>query len=885
VLRRTLLRLLNVLRPSRAEPELAREIDAHLALLTADLERHGFSAASAAAEARRRFGSIAHAQDLHRDSRSFVWLDDLRRDVAYTVRVLRRSPSFTIISVLTLAVGIGVNTLVFTVTNSVLFKGFPLVEASDRLVYMTSGIRCCLSYPDFEDWRAQATLFTSMALVHGVPATVTIGAGHPQLTSATEVTANTFRLVGQRPILGRDFVDADMHPGAPAVAVLRYTAWQRWFSGDAAVIGRTIRVNGRPLTVIGVRPRGFSFPQNQDVWVPLVPTPDVRRRDARENWFALGRLSEGVTIARARAEMDTIGRRLAASYPATNDGRNRVPRVYTFEDFFIGAGAAAVYRAMWGAVAFVLLIACANLANLLLARGVARQHEIAVRMAIGAGRRRVIGQLLVESLMLSAMGGIVGWWLARAGVRVYAAVANGSGISEETFGNWFMDVLDYSMDGRAFVYLAVISMVTAVVFGLVPALRLSKFDVGRGLKPGARTMTADPRHRRVSRVLVAAEMALAIVLVAGAGTLLRGFLSVYLASPGFDPSGVTVAQIALPRERKADEAALRLFLDRALELGANAPSIEHIATASALPGWNLPPRAVDVEGVGSDERTRPVTGSVTIGGEYFRTLGVPLVEGRGFVDDKQPARREAIVNRQFATRYLPGAALGRRIRFVHGAVPGPWLLVVGVAPDLAQTRIPNQRDPVVYVSARQQPTPGVWVLARSRSAADRLDEPLRAALPGLDPDLLVAYGPSPLSDRLALNYEYRAVVATVFALFAAIAVLLAAFGLYGVMAFSVAARTQEIGIRAAIGGTVRQILALIAADAMQPVATGLVGGVAASVALGAVLRAELAQVKPSDPTMLAAACAILVVAAGIGCIAPARRALRVDPMIATRQAD
>jgi predicted permease len=384
-------------------------------------------------------------------SRSFIWFDDLGRDVAYAIRMLRRSPGFTAVAVLTLAVGIGINTLVFTVTNTVLFKGFPLVEGNDRLVYVTSGIRCCLSYPDFEDWRAQATSFTDLALVHGVPATITIGAGHPQLTNATEVTANTFRLVGQRPVLGRDFTDADVQPGAAGVAVLRYAAWQRWFAGDAAVIGRTIRVNGRVLTVIGVMPPGFSFPQNQDVWVPLVPTADVRRRDARENWFALGRLATGVTAEHARAEMDTIGRRLAAAYPATNDGRNRTPLVYTFEDFFIGSGAGAVYRAMWGAVAFVLLIACANLANLLLARGVAREREIAVRMAIGAGRARVIRQLLVESLLLSAIGGIGGWWLARAGVRVYAAMANGSGISEETFGSWFMDVLDYSMDDRAFV--------------------------------------------------------------------------------------------------------------------------------------------------------------------------------------------------------------------------------------------------------------------------------------------------------------------------------------------------------------------------------------------------------------------------------------------------
>jgi predicted permease len=879
------LRLLNALRPLRAEPDLAREIDAHLALLADDLQRQGLSPAVAAAEARRRFGSVAHAHDLHRDSRSFVWFDDLRRDVAYASRVLRRSPGFTAVAVLTLAVGIGINTLVFTVTNAVLFKGFPLVDANDRLVYITSGIRCCVSYPDFEDWRAQATSFTDLALVHGVPATVAIGSGHPQLTNATEVTANTFRLVGQRPVLGRDFTDADGQPGAPGVAVLRYAAWQRWFAGDPAVIGRTVRVNGRPLTVIGIMPRGFSFPQNQDLWVPLVPTSDVRRRDARETWFALGRMATGVTVARARAEMETIGRRLAATYPETNEGQNRTPTVYTFEGFFIGSSAGAVYRAMWGAVAFVLLIVCANLANLLLARGVAREREIAVRMAIGAGRTRVIRQLVVESLMLATGGGIGGWWLARAGVRVYAAVANGSGISEETFGSWFVDVLDYSMDNRAFFYLAAISMLTAILFGMMPALHMSKQDIGSGLKLGARGMASDPRHRRASRLLIAAEMALALVLVAGAGTLLRTFLSVYLASAGFDAVGVTVSQIALPLDRKVDDATLRVFLDRVLQLGADTPSIERVATASVLPGWNAPARAFDVDGVTANERIRPAAGAVTIGGDYFAVLGARLVDGREFRDHDDRPSFEAIVNQQFAARYLAGRALGRRIRFVARNVSGPWFTIVGVAPDLSQSRLPAERSPIVYLPALQQPTRGMWVLTKSRSAADRVEDSLRTGLLGLDPDLLLAYGPSPLTDRLALNYEYRAVVTALFGLFATIAVLLAAFGLYGVMAHAVAARTQEIGIRAALGGTVRQIVTLVAVDAMQPVAIGLAGGIAASIALGAALRAEFAQVRPSDPAMLGGACVILLVASVIGCVAPARRAMGVSPMSAMRRAE
>ena len=310
------------------------------------------------------FSNDATLCGVNRDTRSFGWADDVRRDVQYAARTLRHSPAFTVIAILTIAIGIGVNAVVFTVTNAVLFKGFPLVERNDRLLYMTTGRGCCVSYPDFEDWRAQAASFEGMALVHGVPATVTDGNGFPERYDATEVSAGTFTLVGQQPILGRDFAPSDETPGAAPVVILRHGFWERRFGGDRNIIGRTVRLNGVPATVIGVMPAGFSFPQNQDLWVPLVPTPDVRQRDVRNTWFVVGRMRDGVTIESARAEMETIGRRLGEAYPRSNQGRNLVPYVVNFEEFFIGRNAALIYKAMWGAVGFVLLIACANLANL-----------------------------------------------------------------------------------------------------------------------------------------------------------------------------------------------------------------------------------------------------------------------------------------------------------------------------------------------------------------------------------------------------------------------------------------------------------------------------------------------------------------------------------------
>jgi predicted permease len=304
-------------------------------------------------------------------------MDSLWTDLRYAVRTLRQNPAFTLAAVAMLALGIGVNAIVFSVTNAALLKGFPLVADNDRLLYISNNGKCCVSYPDFNDWREQTTTFGDMALVHGLGTTLADDAGFPENYTVTEVTANTFGLVRQRPILGRDFTAADEKPGAAPVVILRHSFWETRFAKDPGVIGRLVRLNGVPTTVIGVMPRGFSFPQNQDLWVPLVPTPDVQRRDRRNTWFVVGRLSEGATVERARAEMETIGQRLAMAWPATNAALR--PEVRTFEEFFIGESAALIYTAMVGAVGFVLLIACANLANLLLARGSAREREMARR--------------------------------------------------------------------------------------------------------------------------------------------------------------------------------------------------------------------------------------------------------------------------------------------------------------------------------------------------------------------------------------------------------------------------------------------------------------------------------------------------------------------------
>jgi predicted permease len=394
------------------------------------------------AAATRALGNALLVRERAQDAWGWRWVDDVLWDIRYALRQFRQNPGFTAVAVTTLAVGIGVNAAVFTVTNAVLFKGSRSIDRNDRILYIGSGGPCCPSYPDFEDWRAQAKSFEGMAAVADLRITLSDKSGPAETNGATQVSADTFKLIGQKPTIGRDFAPSDEVPGAAPVAILSYAFWERRYGKNPAIIGQTVRINGAPATVIGVMPRGFSFPQKQDLWVPLMPTPALQKREARGLWFAFGRMADGVTIESARAEMDTIGRRLATAYPRTN--RSFLPVVMNFQQFYFGPNATTIYGALWAAVGFVLLIACVNLAHLLIARTIGRSREMSVRVALGAGRWRIIRQLLIESVMLSAMGGIFGWWIAKWGVRAYELAASAPTLY------WADQLLDYSLDYRIF---------------------------------------------------------------------------------------------------------------------------------------------------------------------------------------------------------------------------------------------------------------------------------------------------------------------------------------------------------------------------------------------------------------------------------------------------
>jgi predicted permease len=551
-----------------------------------------------------------------------------------------------------------------------------------------------------------------------------------------------------------------------------------------------------------------------------------------------------------------------------------MPEVQTFSEFFIGPNGALIYASMWGAVGFVLLIACANLANLLLARALGRSREISVRMALGSGRWRIIRQLLIESLMLSGLGGLLGWWIAKWGLISYQRAMSYK-------SSWL--VLDYSMDQSVLAYLIAISIGTGILFGLAPALRLSRIDIHAGLKDGGRRSTGGGRAKHLSSLLVTAEMALAIVLLAGAGVMIRSFLIIHNANIGVDTGNVLIASVELPAIRYAHPDARIAFYDR-LRARLNAlPGVESTTLSDALPAAGPPRRPFELAGAPSDSGPHPRLSAVTITPEYFRTLRASLLSGREFIDaDAATAVPVALVNQRFASQYLAGEnPLGKRLRLFRGDQPEAWLTIVGVVSNIVQNDASRQRfDPVVYLPFRQNAAQDPWIFLRSSIPQEALAAAFRREIQALDADLPI-YGPYSLTERLERYWDSR-FYGGLFLIFAAIALLLASIGLYTVIAHAVSQRTQEIGVRMALGGTPRDILNLVLRQGMLPLGIGLVIGLVASLAVNQLLKSMLVQVSPADPIALLAASAVLIVAALLGCVIPARRAIRVDPVDALR---
>jgi putative ABC transport system permease protein len=800
------------------------------------------------------------------------------QDFKFGLQTLAKSPGFTAVAVLTLALGVGVNATVFTLANAVLFKGFP-IDNADRILYLNvknpnnAEQFVGVSFPDFRDWRAQAKSFVGMTACTGRPASVSDKAGLPETLRMTRMSANGFALIGQKPAIGRGFALDEDAANAPPVAILSYGLWERRYGKANSVVGQVISIDGTPTIVIGVMPRDFEFPFIADLWIPLTPTADSEKREVR-NLVAFAKMADGVTLNSARAEMETISRNLQSAYPATNQGIDAWVR--TFNEFYVGTWLTTIFAAMLGAVSFVLLIACANVANLLLGRAVGRMREISIRMALGARRWRIIRQLLVESVMLSVAGGTFGWLIA-----IWGAHAFDLAIIPYFKPAW----MKFSMDYRVFAYMVVISVGTGLLFGLAPALRLAGVDVNTSLKDGGRGSSAGARGKHLSSILVIAEVALAVVLLTGAGLMVRTFLNVYRASLGVNTNNVLTMRLALPASKYPKPTDQIAFHERLKPRLQALPGVTSIEITNFLPTGGSSSFQYELEGVPPvGSQSRPTLSALVVGPDYFRTMDVRPQSGRIFTDvDGVSGPPVALVNQSFAGKFWPGQdPVGKRLRLFTGGTPETWLQVVGVVPNIVQNDIsPRQVDPLIYIPYRQKPQADMAIVARTVVPPGTLATAFRREIQAVDSDLPI-YNLWTMQERLERNYWFYRVLGVLFVIFAGIALFLASIGLYAVMAHSVNQRTQEIGVRMAMGATARAILQLLFTQGMVRVAVGVAIGLVAAFGVTRVLKAILVQVAPADPMTFATASVVLAIAAALGCWIPARRAMRVDPMVALR---
>lgn len=807
-------------------------------------------------------------------------------DARVAIRGLWRDRAFSLTAIAMLSVALGLNTTVFAIMDAMLFRGYPLVKDNSRLLYLQErgpARACCISYMDFEDWRAEARSFEALAFVGEQAISFRDGAGRPLDMRISTVSANTFDLLGVPPALGRGFIPADELPDAGPVVVLNHRFWVSRFGSRPEIVGGTVHIDGVATTVIGVMPDRFDFPLPivDDMWVPIRATPERRQRHVTDRGFlAVGRLRHGVSRDEARAELETINLRLEAAYPTSN--RGVVPTLASHSEANSGRDAALIWGSLWAASWLVWLIACANVTNLTLVRTTARWREFATRLALGAGRSRVVRQLVLESVLLTAIATGLAWSLTRW-----------------TVGHWvpltasLYQVLDYTVDARTFASLAAVSVGSALLFSLGPVARVARLGVTGALKGDARGATPSRSAKRLAAGLVATQVALAIVLIAGAGVLVRSFLAIVGADSGVrDPDSIVVGSTRPPSAKYPTAAARLAYLDQLEARLSAVPGIEASTLSSALPVGFAGLRPIEIEGREAPPEGDEPVGFVIAGVEYFAVVGRQALDGRVFtVADRGGGVPVALVNQSFADRFWPGQSpVGKRLRSTASGASAEWRTVVGVVPNIQQGDSLRQRfDPVIYVPLRQEPAPArTYFLLRIAGPPAAAAGAVRAAVESIDPDVsLERFGTLAATfafdrDFIDADHSELGKHARVSPVFASIALLLAGIGLYAVLAHSMRQRTKEIGVRIAIGASSRDIRRLIVGEGMRPVALGLVVGLPSSLVVNRVLESQLVGVSPYDPTTLMTAAALLVVVALAACRIPARRATQIDPVVALR---
>ncbi len=881
-MRQLLARIISMFRRSEDDADFSLELESHVEMLTADNVARGMSPAEARRAAKVKLGAASSLAVQHRDARGLPVIEDLWQDLKFTARLIKRDRWFSAAAVVAIALGIGANTVGFTIINAAFIRGFPFEEA-DRLYaisWRAGGARRSPALAELEQWRAQAPAFSGMAGYVFGAINISDDLAMPEQTQGLWVTANLFDVLRQRPLIGRTFTAADQRRDAESVVVIGYEIWTNRFNGEASALGRTLRVNGKPATIIGVMPERMKFPDNSELWVAFVPTDAQLARTSRPLGTVIARLADGESRESATAQLAAVARRIQMDYPEETQAFSGIG-VETLLERFLGGAARPMFITVMGAVMFVLLIACANVASLLLSRSIYRAREIAVRMSMGATRWRVVRQLLVESVALAGMGGIVGLGLATVGVRAFDAAVQ---LSQPPY--W----LSFTIDYRVLAYVAGMCVVTGVLFGMAPALHVSKGNHHDTLKEGGRGSAGSRQAARFGNALVVAELTLTVVLLCGGGLMLRSFATLYSADPGIDLTGLSRMRLQLPPARypTADDR-YRFFEQLEPRLDAIA-GITGTALTTHVPPLDGVERVIEIDGQPwNKDRARRFVSTVTITPKYFEVLGVPMVRGRGFTaTDGDAGNETVIINQLMAERFFPREdPIGRRIRFATEAdstaqPTEAWRTIVGISGRLLQGSTDDAfQSPTAYAPFRQE-TPRVSSLVvRSALAPATVMSEVRRAVQSVDQDQPV-FTIQTVAAVFEEEKRIYGVFTTLFSVLAVIALILSSVGLYAVTAYAVTQRTQEIGVRMAIGAQRWQVAWLFLRRGLAQLAVAMAIGLPAAHGLAMLARFRLVDIEPSDPATMIGITIVLAGVALASCLIPVRNAARVDPVIALR---
>lgn len=821
------------------------------------------------AHAQPRVDRLVAAIEQHpTERRSLLMFAHTLRDARYAVRQLIKAPAFTIVAVTTLAVGIGATTAIFSVINGVLLRPLPYPHP-ERLVRVHEVVPqyglFAVAPANVFDWREQNHVFDGLAAYTSTSATLARTDG-PERIQGYLVSWDLFQVLGAVPAMGSTFTPDEDTPGGDNVVVISDAAWRNRFGSDSAIVGRAINLNGVPVTVLGVMPASFYFPtRSAEFWRPLA----INRANANRGAHFLGvvaRMKPGMTLERADAEMKGIAERLAREYPDASAGESS--RVVLLQDQIVGAIRPALLT-LFAAVGLVVLIACANVANLLLVRGAVREKEIAIRAALGANRWRIVAQVLAESLVLALTGGAIGVGIAYLGLPLILKLSAGS----------IPRAGDVAIDGHVLVFAAAASIVTGLLFGVAPAWQSARSGISAVLKESGRSSTASG-SRWLQNGLLVVEVALSIILLTGAALLLRSFDRLTNVAPGFNPDHVLAFQVSLPPKQYPDDRHVTAFYDALLEKLQAQPGVRSAALVQTLPmrgGFFL---SFDIRGrAAAPPAQGPSATYRAISADYFTALDVPILKGRSFTHgDRNGSQLVAIVDQAFADKYFPNEnPIGQGLHIGNGNKN--FFDIVGVVGNIHYMGLDAVPSPTMYVPIAQDTFGTMWVVERTEGDPSQLAASARQSLHDIDP-LLPAYSISPLARIVSDSVAPQRFSMLLLGAFAAIALFLAAVGLYGVVAYSVQQRTREIGLRMAIGAAPRQVLTMIVGGAMKLALVGVVLGLAGAAVFSRLAATLLFEVTPSDPASYAGTSALLVVVAIAACYAPARRAMRVDPMAA-----